>query len=279
VVAAVTVATKASEPPVVQVHAATVMHDAGVVDCQHVGAPVAVPNPTVQQQKVTAQVIPEGNEIAAKGKENEGQGPPKRKKEDKAGCFRCKKPGHYIDDCPTPFCDICESIHHATLACHLLNAPKPIATLHGYANEALMFFDLPCGVFKAKAENPNLAKVIVDGAVLTIPEIIEQLKKIVPPEKFNLEVFHLKGNIFRVKLPSKQEVQRLKNFGTYICTDRNSCLTFEFCSSVEEPLYMLPEVWVRVSGLSSDIRSDYLSLWGSRNFIWKDTGCGYGLYS
>ncbi|KAM0871713.1 hypothetical protein ACQ4PT_039199 [Festuca glaucescens] len=223
VVAAVTVATKASEPPAVQVPVATVIHDAGVVDGHHVGAPVAVPNPTVQQQKETAQVIREGNEITAKGKENEGQGPPKKKKEDKTGCFRCKKPGHYIDDCPTPFCDICESIHHATPACHLLNAPKPTATLHGYANEALMFFELPCGVFKAKAENPKLAKVTVDGAVLTIPEIIEQLKKIVPSEKFKWEVFHLKDNIFRVKLP------------------------------MEEPLYMLPEVWVRVAVLRTKI--------------------------
>ncbi|KAM0833111.1 hypothetical protein ACQ4PT_064464 [Festuca glaucescens] len=262
VVAAVMAATKANDPPVVQVPAVNVVHDSRAVDGQNVGAPVAVPNPTVQQQKVTTKVIPEGIEIAAKDKENEGQGAPKKKKEDKAGCFRCKKPGHYIDECPTPFCDICESIHHATPACHLLNAPKPTATLHGYANEALMFFELPCGVFKAKAENPKLAKVTVDGAALTIPEIIEQLKKIVPSEKFNWEVFHLKENIFRVKLPSKLEVQRLKNFGTYICTDRDSRLTFDFWSSVEEPLYMLPEVWVRVSGLPSDIRSDYLSLWG-----------------
>ncbi|KAM0889802.1 hypothetical protein ACQ4PT_027478 [Festuca glaucescens] len=262
VVAAVTATTRANEPPIVHVPAATVMQDTGVVDGQTVGAPVAVPNPTVQQQKETTQETLESNDIAAKDKEIEGQGAPKKKKEDKAGCFRCKKPGHYIDDCPTPFCDICESIHHATPACHLLNAPKPTATLHGYANEALMFFELSCGVFKAKAENPKLAKVTVDGAALTIPEIIEQLKKIVPSEKFNWEVFHLKENIFRVKLPSKLEVQRLKNFGTYICTDRDSCLTFDSWSSVEEPLYMLPEVWVRVSGLPSDIRTDYLALWG-----------------
>jgi hypothetical protein len=95
--------------------------------------------------------------------------------------------------------------------------------------------------------------VTVDGAAMTIPEIIEQLKKIVPSEKFTWEVFHLKENIYRVKLPSKLEVQRLKNFGTYICTDRKSCLAFDSWSSVEEPLYMLPEVWVRVSGLPSDI--------------------------
>ncbi|KAM0871704.1 hypothetical protein ACQ4PT_039194 [Festuca glaucescens] len=87
---------------------------------------------------------------------------------------------------------------------------------------------------RAKGENPKLAKVTVDGDAMTIPEIIEQLKRIVPYEKFNWEVFHFKDNIFRVKLPSKQEVQRFKNF----------------------------EVWVQVAGLPSDMRSDYLSLWG-----------------
>ncbi|KAM0846205.1 hypothetical protein ACQ4PT_055823 [Festuca glaucescens] len=115
---------------------------------------------------------------------------------------------------------------------------------------------------EAKAENPKLAKVTVDGDTLTIPELIEQLKKIVPSEKFNWKVFHFKDNIYRVKLPSKQEVQRLKNFGTYLCTDREAVLSFDLWSSVEEPLYTLPEVWIRVSGLPSDIRADYLSLWG-----------------
>ncbi|KAM0842689.1 hypothetical protein ACQ4PT_058202 [Festuca glaucescens] len=198
VVAAVTAATKVTESSAVHASpaptgvagtggAATTVAGSGgaaMVDSQQVGVPVAVPNPN-EQQNGTIQGIPEGTQVAAKGKDIEGQGPPKKKKEDKAGCFQCKKPGHYIDDCPTPFCDICESIHHATPACHLLNAPKPSATLHGYANEALMFFEMPCGAFKAKAENPKLAKVTVDGDVLTIPEIIEQLKKIVPSEKFN----------------------------------------------------------------------------------------------
>ncbi|KAM0830239.1 hypothetical protein ACQ4PT_066356 [Festuca glaucescens] len=114
----------------------------------------------------------------------------------------------------------------------------------------------------AKVENPKLAKVTIDGDAMTIPEIIEQLKKIVPSEKFNWQVFHFRENVFRVKLPNKQEVQRLKNFGTYICTDRESCLTFDLWSSLEEPLYTLPEVWVRVSELPTYIRSDYLSLWG-----------------
>ncbi|KAM0852187.1 hypothetical protein ACQ4PT_051922 [Festuca glaucescens] len=254
VVAAVTAAQKAPEvagSAQVQVAVAT---EAGVPNTE-VGVSAAAPT-VAQQQGDTPQVT------TAMGKEDEGPGPSKKKKEEKMGCFRCKKPGHYIDDCPTPFCDLCESVNHSTAACHLLHAPKPTAILHGYANEALMFFELSCGAFKAKVENPKLAKVTVDGDAMTIPEIIEQLKKIVPHEKFNWEVFHYKENIFRVKLPSKLEVQRLKNFGTYICTDRESCLSFDLWSSVEDPLYMLPEVWVRVSGLPSDMRSDYLSLWG-----------------
>jgi hypothetical protein len=86
---------------------------------------------------------------------------------------------------------------------------KPNAILHGYANEALMFFELSCGAFKAKVENPKLAKVTFEGGPMTIPELIEQLKKIVPSEKFIWEVFHFRDNIYRVKLPSKLEVQRL----------------------------------------------------------------------
>jgi hypothetical protein len=125
-----------------------------------------------------------------------------------------------------------------------------------------MFFELPCGAFKPKVENPKLAKVVVEGDPMTIPELIEQLKKIVPSEKFIWEVFHFRDNIYRVKFPNKLEVQRLKFFGTYLCTDREAVLSFDLWSSVEEPLYSLPEVWVRVTGLPSDIRSDYLSLWG-----------------
>jgi hypothetical protein len=81
-----------------------------------------------------------------------------------------------------------------------------------------MFFELACGAFKAKVENPKLAKVTVDGDAMTIPDLIDQLKKIVPSDKFNWEVFHFKENIY--KLPSKQEVQRLKFLGTYIFNDR-----------------------------------------------------------
>jgi hypothetical protein len=142
-----------------------------------IAAPNVVPKPT--------QGVQDNQGAGAKGKDNEGQGPQKKKKDEKSGCFRCKQPGPYINTCPTPFCDLCQSIHNATPACHLHQAPKPTSILHGYANEALMFFELPCGAFKAKVENPKLAKVTVDGDAMTIHKIIEQLKKIVPSDNLN----------------------------------------------------------------------------------------------
>jgi hypothetical protein len=125
VVAAVTAAQKG--PDVTNALASN-----GVAEAQTL--PVPVVNPTAGTKVVEPHVV-NGN-----AKEIEGAGPSKKKKEDKDACFRCKKPGHYIDDCTTPFCDICESVNHVSSACHLLQAPKPTAILHGYANEALMFF-------------------------------------------------------------------------------------------------------------------------------------------
>jgi hypothetical protein len=65
-------------------------------------------------------------------------GEPRRRKIEKQSCCRCKHLGHLIDDCTVPACDICELIHHITMACHLLQAPKPTMTTYGYANEEIM---------------------------------------------------------------------------------------------------------------------------------------------
>ncbi|KAM0847316.1 hypothetical protein ACQ4PT_055090 [Festuca glaucescens] len=91
--------------------------------------------------------------------------------------------------------------------------------------------------YKPKVENPRLAKVTVEGETMTIPDIIENLKRVVPYDNFNWEV------------PSE--------------------MTFDFWSALEEPLYMLPEVWMRVSGIPSDIRTDFLTLWGVGSMFGK----------
>ncbi|KAM0854043.1 hypothetical protein ACQ4PT_050683 [Festuca glaucescens] len=186
----------------------------------------------------------------------------KAKKADKNPCFRCKQPGHQIDTCTAPVRDICESPNHISSACPLLQAPKPSVTMYGYAIEQLMFFELPTeGTYKPKVDNVKLVKVTVEGDPMSIPEIAECLRRIVPVENFQWEIYNFQNNVFRVKFPNKSEAQRMKTFRTYPVPDRASDLIFEDWSALEDPLYMLPEVWLRVRGIPADVRTDFLSLW------------------
>ncbi|KAM0915235.1 hypothetical protein ACQ4PT_010998 [Festuca glaucescens] len=186
----------------------------------------------------------------------------KAKKADKNPCFRCKQPGHQIDTCTTPVCDIFESPNHISRACPLLQAPKPSVTMYGYAIEQLMFFELPTGgTYKPKVDNVKLVKVTIEGHPMSIPEIAECLRRIVLMENFQWEIYNFQNNVFRVKFPNKFEAQRMKTFRTYPVPDRASDLIFEDWSALEDPLYMLPEVWLRVRGIPADVRTDFLSLW------------------
>jgi hypothetical protein len=135
--------------------------------------------------------------------------------------------------------------------------------MYGYANESLMFFELPLtGTFRPKVENAKMAKVTVEGDAMTIPEIIEQLKWIVPFENFKWEVTHYHGSVYKVKFPNQNEVQRMKHFKTYPVPLRASDLVFDDWAAMDAPDYVLPEVWVHVSGLPADARKDFLALWG-----------------
>ncbi|KAM0905449.1 hypothetical protein ACQ4PT_017369 [Festuca glaucescens] len=142
--------------------------------------------------------------------------------------------------------------------------------MYGYANEALMFFEVPFrGTYKPKVENAKLAKVTIQGEAMTISEIVEQLKWIVPSENFQWEVTHFHNNVYKVKFPSKNEVQRMKKFRTYPVPNRETDMEFEEWSAMEEPTFMLPEVWLRVTGIPSDVRNDYIALWALGSLFGK----------
>jgi hypothetical protein len=134
--------------------------------------------------------------------------------------------------------------------------------MYGYAIEQLMFFEVPTGgAYKPKVDNLKLVKVTVEGDPMSIPDITECLRRIVPVENFQWEIYNFQNNVFRVKFPNKSEAQRMKVFRTYPVPDRASDLVFEDWSALEDPLYMLHEVWLRVRGIPADVRTDFLSLW------------------
>ncbi|KAM0918778.1 hypothetical protein ACQ4PT_008624 [Festuca glaucescens] len=208
-----------------------------------------------QQQVVTPiqQTQPMQVDTAGASKPDVPNPAKKAKKAEKNSCFRCKQPRHQIDTCTAPVCDICESPNHISSACHLLQAPKPSVTMYGYAIEQLMFFELPTGgTYKPKVDNVKLVKLTVEGDPMFIPEIAECLRRIVPVKNFQWEIYNFQNNVFRVKFPNKAEAQRMTAFRTYPVPDRASDLVFEEWSALEDPLYMLPEVWLRVKGIHAD---------------------------
>ncbi|KAM0870549.1 hypothetical protein ACQ4PT_039945 [Festuca glaucescens] len=117
------------------------------------------------------------------------------------------------------------------------------------------------GTYNLKVDNVKLVKVTVEGDPMSIPEIADCLRRIVPVENFQWEIYNFQNNVFRVKFPNKVEAQRMKTFRTYPVLDRASDLIFEDWSALEDPLYMLPEVWLRMRGIPADVRTDFLSLW------------------
>ncbi|KAM0923877.1 hypothetical protein ACQ4PT_005281 [Festuca glaucescens] len=121
------------------------------------------------------------------------------------------------------------------------NAPGPVhptgtqsstvPVVSSVMQPALMFFEIPFrGTYKPKVENAKLAKV---------------------------------------KFPSKNEVQRMKKFKTYPVPNRATDMEFDEWSVMEEPTFMLPEVWLRVTGIPSDVRNDYIALWALGSLFGK----------
>jgi hypothetical protein len=84
VVAAVTAATKVSEQSVPTGVTSAATLTGGAEQNTSVAAPTTASQPT--------QVVQATQGASAKGKENDGQGPQKKKKEEKSRCFRCKQP-------------------------------------------------------------------------------------------------------------------------------------------------------------------------------------------
>jgi hypothetical protein len=99
-------------------------------------------------------------------------------------CYRCGKPGHCLNDCVTLICDCCQSPDHISAACPLILAPKPTLTMYGLGHEELMFWEMPLsGLVRPRLENTRMGRVTISDGNMTVEEIIEQLRWIVPDDQ------------------------------------------------------------------------------------------------
>ena len=187
---------------------------------------------------------------------------PKKKKGEKTKCFRCESTEHLLADCSVILCEFCEEPDHGDADCPLLAAPKPQLQMFGFAHEELVIFQLPLSdSYRPKVEDDRLASLAVSGGAMSVDQVVAQMQRLVPKDKFHWEVRVAGDNLFKVQFPSKLELDRLKIFGT--CRVPNSTLemTFDSWSQWVEPLDALPEIWVRVSGIPPKHLGDFLAMW------------------
>jgi hypothetical protein len=61
----------------------------------------------------------------------------------------------------------------------------------------------------------------------------------------------------------------MKHFKTYHVPNHATDMEFDEWSVMEEPTFMLPEVWLRVTEIPADVRNDFLALWALGSIFGK----------
>nr|XP_051217364.1 uncharacterized protein LOC127334860 [Lolium perenne] len=185
-------------------------------------------------------------------------------------CFRCKQPGHCLNDCITPLCDYCQSAEHLSKDCALLRAPRPRLAHFGLGHEDLSFWELPLSAsVRPRIENTRMGRVTISGGVLTVPEIIAQLQWIVPDESYQWDVQLVEDNTFRVTFPSKVDLVRVQHFGRYNLPNSQISMSFDFWKREVEPAWTAEDIWVRVHDLPPRALDDFLALWAIGDIFGK----------
>ncbi|CAO2173343.1 unnamed protein product [Urochloa humidicola] len=177
-------------------------------------------------------------------------------------CGRCTQKGHLAADCTNKvYCVICDGHDHVNHRCHLLKQPRPVAHAVGYAVMGLGFYHIPHAPLSRKKDSKT-ALVKVVGGTLSVEQMIVQLQRVVPGKWKWEPVAHEKGS-FVVPFPSKNELQRAIAFGGADVREngvsKGMRMQFEEWHEEEEG-YLLPKVWIRVTGIRKKLR-EFLNLW------------------
>lgn len=125
-------------------------------------------------------------------------------------CYKCYTKGHVMQDCTQDrYCDICDCKEHVRARCPTYLAVKQGAVLSGYAVEGLGFFHIPLPAGFKQNKDARAALIRVTEGVLTIPNIVAELQRLIPSDGWQWQVEDMGNSTFRTLFPTKMELQRM----------------------------------------------------------------------
>ncbi|XP_071677163.1 uncharacterized protein [Lolium perenne] len=211
---------------------------------------------------VDADIDEQGRGMASDGGSDAG-GSVQTKKKGGPTSYRCKKPGHCVNDCSVVLCDCCQKSGHATADCPLLKAPRPRIAMYGLGHPDLSFWELPLSdSVRPCVENTRLGRVKITGGSLSIDEIVTQLRWIVDTDdQYQWDVQMVEQNSFKVNFPSKHDLVRVQRFGRFQVQGTQIHMHFDFWKIDIQPAWTPEDVWVRVYELPPLALDDFLAMW------------------
>jgi len=135
-------------------------------------------------------------------------------------CFRCFSKGHATAECQaTVFCEICESSEHVKQKCPITKAAKNVVQWVGHALDGNGFFHIPHAPFKGDTDKKT-AKITVDGGVLSIEQLTEELQNRIPCPSTWVWDIRQDEDAFIVTLPTDDDLQRIIMYGGFFLKEK-----------------------------------------------------------
>ena len=128
-------------------------------------------------------------------------------------CYRCGEKGHFIAECVAELCDTCGKPAHASGDCPLLCEQAPALTMYEVYGAELMLFESPVArEIPVETQSLTTGIVKVTQGEVSEAQIVQRFQELAPGD-FQRELVLIEERVFRVDLPSVEDLWRLLSFG------------------------------------------------------------------